>query len=134
MKVAINTLTLKSAHKYRGIGYYTINLLEALKQETSVEISEFTRLSEVKDVNIIHYPWFDLFFHTLPIRRKFPTVVTIHDVIPLVFPQYYPKGLKGKISFMLQKMALSSCRYIITDSDTSKYDIVYRETIKNQER
>ncbi len=130
MKVAINTLTLKSAHKYRGIGYYTINLLEALKQETSVEISEFTRLSEVKDVNIIHYPWFDLFFHTLPIRRKFPTVVTIHDVIPLVFPQYYPKGLKGKISFMLQKMALSSCRYIITDSDTSKYDIVRQLKIR----
>lgn len=132
MKVAINTLPLKSAHKYRGIGYYTVNLLESLKQETSMEVFEFNKLSDVKDANVIHYPWFDLFFHTLPIRRHFPTVVTIHDVIPLIFPKHYPAGLKGKINFMLQKMALSSCRYIITDSNTSKQDIVKFLKIKNE--
>lgn len=124
MKIAVNNLPLKSAHRTRGIGYYTFNLLEVLKQEASVKVQEFTNLSEIKDADVVHYPWFDLFFHTLPIIRKFPTVVTIHDVIPLVFPKNYPVGLRGKINFILQKIALASCKYVITDSKTSKTDIV----------
>lgn len=123
MKVAINTLPLKSSHKYRGIGYYTSCLLEVLKQDVAIEVYEFTKLSQVRDVDIVHYPWFDFFFHTLPLRKPFPTVVTIHDVIPLIFPNYYPVGVKGKINFFLQKIALGSCKYIITDSKTSKKDI-----------
>lgn len=124
MKVAINILPLQSAHKTRGIGYYTSHLLRSFKQDKSVDVQEFTKLNKVKDANVIHYPWFDLFFHTLPVRRRFPTVVTIHDVMPLVFPQHYLVGLKGKINFALQKIALNSCKYIITDSKTSKEDIV----------
>ena len=124
MKVAICNLPLKSAHKTRGIGYYTSYLLEALKQDSLIEVEEFINLSEDSDADIVHYPWFDLFFHTLPIKRKFPTVVTIHDVIPLVFSKDYPVGLKGKINFILQKIALASCKYIITDSNISKKDII----------
>ena len=133
MKIAINNLPLKSAHQTRGIGYYTRSLLEVLKQEISVEVQEFINLSEVKEADVVHYPWFDLFFHTLPIIRKFPTVVTIHDVIPLVFPNNYPVGLRGKINFILQKIALGSCKYIITDSKTSKTDIVkHLKTTENK--
>ena len=124
MKVAINDLPLKSAHKTRGIGYYTSHLLEALKGDDSVEVQQFTNLSEVKDAEVVHYPWFDLFFHTLPVRRHFPTVVSIHDVIPLIFPKNYQVGVKAKINFMLQKIALVSCKYIITDAKCSKQDII----------
>lgn len=124
MKIAINNLPLKTAHKTRGIGYYTSHLLEALKQDDSVEVKEFTKLSEITGAQVLHYPWFDLFFHTLPINRRFPTVVTIHDVIPLVFSKQYPVGFRGKINFMLQKIALGSCKYIITDSENSKTDII----------
>lgn len=123
MKIAINNLPLKSVHKYRGIGYYTSGLLKSLKQDNSIEVSEFTKLSEISNTDVIHYPWFDLFFHTLPIRRRFPTVVTIHDVMPLIFSKQYPVGLWGKVNFMLQKAALKSCKYIITDSEISKRDI-----------
>ena len=124
MQIAINIWPLKTAHKERGIGYYTRNLLEALKADRSIQIQEFIKLSEVKDVDVLHYPWFDLFFHTLPLKRPFPTVVTIHDVIPIIFPDYYPVGIKGKINFFLQRLALRSCKIIITDSQTSKDDIV----------
>lgn len=124
MKIAINTLPLETGHKHRGIGYYTSHLLEALKADPLVQITEFKALSEVNDVEVVHYPWFDLFFHTLPIRKHFPTVVTIHDVIPLVFSKYYPVGFRGKINFILQKIALRSCKQIITDSKTSKKDII----------
>ena len=124
MHIAINTLPLKTAHKKRGTGYYTRNLLEALKKDSSIQISEFTDLSKVSDVDIVHFPWFDFAFHTLPIRRSFKTVVSIHDVIPLIFSKYYPLGIKGKFNFFLQKMALGSCKKIITDSKISKADIV----------
>ncbi|MDP3974393.1 MAG: glycosyltransferase family 1 protein [bacterium] len=124
MKIAINNLPLKGVHKTRGIGYYTSHLIEILKKDQSIEIQEFTNLSEIKNADVLHYPFFDLFFHTLPIRRQFPTVVTIHDVIPLIFPENYPVGLKGRINFILQKIALRNCKYIITDSNISKVDII----------
>lgn len=124
MRIAFNILPLKTAHKLRGIGYYTSNLLEKLKDDESLEILEFTNINEVKDVDIIHYTWFDFYFHTLPIRRKFKTLVTIHDVIPLLFPQHYPAGFKGKLNFVLQKLALRSVNAIITDSNISKRDLI----------
>lgn len=124
MKVAINTLSLKSAHKKRGIGYYTARLIEYLKNDSSIEVEEFVKVSEVKNVDVIHYPWFDFFFHTLPLKKPFPTVVTIHDTIPLIFSDHYPVGIKGKINFILQRASLRSCRFIITDSRTSRGDII----------
>lgn len=123
MKVAVNVFPLRSAHKNRGIGYYTQNLLENLKQEQDLKILEFINLSEVRDVDIIHYPWFDFFFHTLPVKRPYPTVVSVHDVIPLKFAKHYPLGLRGKLNLTLQKWAVKSCEAIITDSLVSKADI-----------
>lgn len=123
MQIAINNSPLSSAHKHRGIGYYTSNLIRTLKKDPSITVREFVKLSEVKKADILHYPWFDFYFHTLPIKRIFPTIVTIHDVIPLVFPQHYPVGLRGKLNFILQKIALKNCKFIITDSQASKEDI-----------
>lgn len=123
MKVAFNVFPLKSAHKNRGIGYYTQNLLEGLKKEHDLEILEFTDLSEIKGVDLIHYPWFDFFFHTLPVKRPYPTVVSVHDVIPLKFAKHYPAGVRGKLNLTLQKWAIKSCEAIITDSKVSKADI-----------
>lgn len=130
MKIAFNTLPLETAHKTRGIGYYTSNLLNSLEQDEDLEILKFTNISQIKDVDLIHYPWLDFYFHTLPIRRKFKTVVTIHDVIPLIFPQHYPVGFKGKLKFSLQRLALKSVNAVITDSNTSKRDIIKYLKIK----
>lgn len=123
MKVAINIKPLKTLHKGRGIGYYTTHLVESLKKDESLDILEFTDLNQIKDVDLIHYPWFDFYFHSLPLKRPTKTIVTIHDVIPLIFPEHYPPGLRGKINSYLQKLALRSVKGIITDSYTSKKDI-----------
>ncbi len=124
MKIAINTQPLKTGHKDRGIGNYTSNLIEALKSDPNIEITEFTNLSQVKEVDLIHYPWFDFYFHTLPINKPYPAIVTIHDVIPLKFKDHYPFGLRARFNLGLQKLALSGSKQIITDSNVSKKDII----------
>lgn len=124
IKISINSSPLSSGHKTRGIGFYTKNLLAYLKQIPELEIIEFTKLSEVKKTDVIHFPYFDLFQHSLSGNLKFPTVVTVHDVIPLVFPQHYPPGIKGFINLQLQKFSLKKMSAIITDSEASKKDII----------
>lgn len=123
MKVAINTLPLKTGHKTRGIGFYTKNLLEGLNNRPDIKIQEFADISEVSKADLVHYPFFDLFQRTLSLRKKFPTVITIHDVIPLVFPDRYPPGIKGIINNYYQKLALKNVEAVITDSEASKKDI-----------
>lgn len=123
IQVAFNISPLKTGHKTRGVGTYTKNLLNALQKRSDVQVEEFENLSAVGSADIIHYPWFDLFFHTLPFKKKFPTVVTIFDVIPLVFPKQHPLGTKGKINLFLQRLSLSGCKQIITDSLASQKDI-----------
>lgn len=132
MKVAINTLPLTTGHKVRGVGYYTQHLLQGMKDDSEVEVTEFTKQADLKgkSIDLIHYPWFDFFFHSLPINKTFPAVVTIHDAIPLVFKDRYPLGLKGKINLTLQKISLKNCKFFITDSMASKKDIVKHLSIK----
>ena len=132
IKIAVNIKPLNSAHKDRGIGHYTSHLVEYLKKDESLEIKEFMDIDEIKDANLVHYPWFDFYFHTLPLRRKIKTVVTIHDVIPLIYSVHYPAGFKGRINFYLQKLALRSVEAIITDSYSSKKDIIKYLKIKDE--
>jgi glycosyltransferase involved in cell wall biosynthesis len=125
MKVALDVSPLKTGHQFRGIGIYTQNLKEAFEKS---RISDFNfELVEGRkipaDCDLVHYPFFDLFFLTLPLNKPKPTVVTIHDVIPLVFPQNYPPGLKGSLKFQGQKFSLKGVKAVITDSKNSQKDI-----------
>jgi len=126
MKVAINTSPLKNENRYRGIGIYTEQLVKSLGLLSASDF--FCRLVEdktiIEDDDLIHYPFFDPFFLTLPLKKAKPTVVTIHDVIPLIFPEYYPPGIKGSLKLQIQKFSLKSVKAVITDSENSKRDIV----------
>src|SRR5690606_29173970 len=55
-------------------------------------------------------------------RQK--TVVTIHDLIPLRFPDHFPTGFKGRVKWYIQKKRLKNVDAIITDSQASKEDII----------
>ena len=70
MKIAINSLPLKSGHKYRGIGFYTKYLLDGLKKK-NLDIQEFSDISEVKDADIVHYPFFDFLKKHCQSRKSF---------------------------------------------------------------
>ena len=125
MKVAINVSPLKNTNRYRGVGIYTDLLVKSFRL-LKIPGFSFQLVEEKKfpqDCDLIHYPFFDLFFLTLPIKKLKPTVVTIHDVIPLVFPEHYPVGLRGSLKFQIQKKSLKNVKAVITDSENSKRDI-----------
>ncbi|MCC6711159.1 MAG: glycosyltransferase family 4 protein [Candidatus Pacebacteria bacterium] len=123
-KVLINVQPLSSGHAVRGVGMYTRFLTEALEKNPTIEVFR-SGLDEIKNQDITHYPFFDLFFPTLPFLKRGKTVVTIHDVIPLLFPKQYPPGKRGTLNFMRQKLALKKVDAIITDSFASKKDIIF---------
>lgn len=126
MLVAYDTSPIKSGHQVRGIGAYTKNLLFQFQSNKYKDI-DFTYFDDPKSppqADIVHHPYFDLFFRTLSPTKSAKKVVTIHDVIPLVFPNFFPVGPKGFINLFFQKRALRSVDAIICDSKTSKADIV----------
>jgi glycosyltransferase involved in cell wall biosynthesis len=76
-----------------------------------------------QDADIVHYPYFDPFFLTLPLVKAKQTIVTVHDLIPLVFPYKFPAGIRGNIKWQVQKASLRRASRIIADSLSSKNDI-----------
>lgn len=101
----------------RGVGFYISGLVSALRNIGDVNLTQ-------ENPDIIHYPYFDLFYPTLPIIKSRPVVVTIHDVTPLVMADRYPKGLKGNLGLFHQRISLTNVAAVITDSECSKKDIV----------
>lgn len=124
MRILLDTSPLNSGHAGRGIGAYTRNLLAALQDKDDVDvIAEAYTHKRARDLDIVHFPYFDLFFATMPSVKE-PSVVTIHDVIPLQFPAQYPIGFKGRWAHLRQVGRLGSINHIVTDSQTSKDRIV----------
>lgn len=125
MRIAIDSTPLSSGHNVRGTGSYTKNLIEALqKYEKQHSYSFFTRGKNLPDnVGLVHYPCFDPFFTTLPLRKPKPVIVSVHDLVPLIFPDKFPRGMKGEIAWQIQKRSLRAVARIITDSQQSKEDI-----------
>lgn len=130
MKVAIDISPIKTGHflkhRVRGTGVYLENLKRSLlKYHPENKYIFFTRGEKLpKDTDLVHYPYFEPFFRTLPLFRKYKTVITIHDLTPMVFPKEFPAGIRGKIKWQMQKYALKKADAIITDSNSSKKDIV----------
>lgn len=110
-------------HKYRGTGVYARGLFSALSKLKNVKISLLQISDNFREYDVIHYPYFDPFFLTLPLLKMRPTVVTVHDVIPIKFWKYYHPGMRGTIKWFVQKFSLSLSSGILTDSYASKRDI-----------
>ena len=124
MNIAINVSPLQTGHKVRGTGFYLVNLKNALlKYFPERKFTFFTgKINE--SVDLVHYPYFDPFFLSLPLRKNYPLIVTVHDLTPIVFPKHFPIGIKGRLKWYMQKIALKSADAVITDSEASKKDIV----------
>ncbi len=123
MRVAFDNSPLETNHNVRGIGSYTQNLVNALKEVQNLELEFFKNGEFIPRADLVHYPYFDLFFKSLPSSRNYKRIVTIHDVIPLVFPDKFPAGPRGFINLFFQKRALKNVDFVICDSQTSLADI-----------
>lgn len=126
MNIAIDISPLQTGHKVRGVGFYLQHLKDALVRFCPEhEYYFFTKQEEIPEKSdLIHYPYFDPFFLTLPFFQKKKTVVTVHDLTPLVFPKHFPAGIRGTFNWQLQRLALQRAAAVITDSHCSKQDVI----------
>jgi len=69
-------------------------------------------------LDLLHCPYF-----ASPLASPIPTVVTIHDVIPLLLPEY-SAHLAGRAYTQLSALAARRARAVIAVSECSKRDIV----------
>lgn len=126
MKIAIDVSPLKSGnflqHRVRGTGFYIENLKASLqKYFPSEQYVFFVRGDTLPaDTSIIHCTYFEPFFLTVPLNNLPKTIVTVHDLTPLVFSKEFPAGIKGRLRWGIQKFLLRKCAAIVTDSESSK--------------
>lgn len=125
MTIVIDGSCLQTEYKGRGVGRYTRNLVAALKKlDTAHKFILTSRLESVKEADVVHYPYFDLFHRHLPfLPPAKKEVVTIHDLIPLRFPQSYRPGIRSGLNLWLQKNLIKRSAAVITDSAWSAKDI-----------
>lgn len=100
----------------RGIGVYAENLISGLKKVNGLSLVQ-------KNADIVHFPYFDLFYPTLKLLPNTKTIVTIHDVTPLVMADRYPKGILSTFNLVRQWLSLKKVSAVITDSENSKKDL-----------
>jgi len=123
MKIAYVKGVNSNLDSTRGIGANTKMLLEAL---ANFKNNKFKVVNSPRDADIIHYVKFHPFFISLPFTKpkNSKLVLTIHDLIPLIYPTHYPPGVKGNVRFLINKFLVKkNVDRIITISETSKKDI-----------
>ncbi len=125
IKVAIDSGPTKSGDALRGIGVHTINLVKHLRKmkDLDIDVVDFSKV-DLSEYDIAHYQKFNPYFFSVPFFKKTKTVLTIHDLIYLIYPKAYPPGIKGRLRFWLQRLLVKKADAVITISETSKKDIV----------
>lgn len=135
IRVAINAAFLNRPDT--GSGQYLMHLSEELrKPEYGIEVQliqppstsnidklrfeqiGFPRAAQSASADLAHVPYFGS-----ALWPRLPTVVTIHDLIPIVLPAYRG-SLKVRAYTKLVALAARRARAIIADSAASKRDIV----------
>ena len=136
IKIAIVSGASKKGDSVRGIGAHNSNLFAAFKKTSNkqllplrgkdFEIPEVGRDDDLSKFDVVHFTAFRPYFISLPFFKPKNTkfVLTIHDLIMLIYPKHYPSGVKGWIKFQINKYLIKKyVDRIITISETSKKDI-----------
>jgi glycosyltransferase involved in cell wall biosynthesis len=99
MRVAFDS---RPAADPRGIGRYTRSLLEALRSEAAARGGEIIEGTRHRGADVFHSPWID----GAPLRPRCPSVVTLHDLVPLKRPgEYLRSGLRFKLRYLAVERA-----------------------------
>lgn len=78
----------------------------------------FPRACRRWGADLIHVPYW-----ASPLFSSIPVVVTIHDLIPLLLPEY-EGGMLGKVYNRLVSASARRAAYVLTDSEASRQDII----------
>jgi len=127
MKVAYDIGSAGGGNAVRGIGRNTNELLNKLKGKVDAfDFKSNDRKLKTGGYDIAHYTVFNPHAWSVPFFKPTKKVIlTIHDLIRLVYPAAYPPGVKGALRFLIQKyLVKKNVDHIITISETSKKDIV----------
>lgn len=120
MKVAIDSGSIKKGSLF-GMGTYVRELSGYLK---GVDIVDFSKKS-LGSYKVLHFTKFKPFVVSLPLSKPKGTkfVLTIYDLIPLIYALHYPSGLRGWLNWQINKFLIrKNIDAIITISETSKKD------------
>ncbi|MCS7231965.1 MAG: glycosyltransferase family 1 protein [Elusimicrobiota bacterium] len=79
----------------------------------------FARIIKKAKLDVFHSPHYNL-----PIMYPKKIIVTIHDLIHLIFPEYLPSKLAWLYAKFLMKMACKRSQKIIAVSENTKNDIL----------
>ncbi len=114
----------------RGVGRY----LQILKENFS---REFIFTSKIKNLDlnenlklkiensVFINPFFNFLQPPLTLKRLAKKqIAVIHDLIPLKYPSHFPAGIRGKLNIFLNNLTLKNYDLVITDSESSKKDII----------
>jgi len=152
MRVGLDARIL--AHPRSGIAVYVVNLIRELLKYPDVDIALFSDkpicdeyASAVKGTEVVVFGqshrrlWaqfslpgqlkklkIDIYHATwnnaVPILASCPTILTVHDIIPLVVDGYF-KNYKKRARYLLSMhSALRRARAILTDAESTKRDLM----------
>lgn len=121
----ISPISGSSKHSVRGVGSYIRLLMDNLPKYDPNNIYTFFSGGEniPKNSDVIHYPYFDSFHFSIPRGSLSKTIVTVHDLTPIVFPEHFPSGLKGKLFWNIQRQMIPFLGGIITVSESAAGDV-----------
>lgn len=110
-----NRIPIKGMHKFYGImtSLHILKGAEFYNHKVSVE----SLLS--KDFDVFHPTFFDPYF--LKYLGSRPWVITVHDMMPELFPQYYKRW---DIQRTFKRKYLKDASAIVAVSETTKKDII----------
>jgi alpha-1,3-rhamnosyl/mannosyltransferase len=111
MKLAFDS---RPAPVWHGVGRYARCLLDALAEHAPGAVVE---TQDPRRGDVFHSPWLD----GAPLRSPVPTVVTIHDLIPLKHPGDY---LRTALRFKLRYLAVQRATRVIVPTQTVADDAI----------
>lgn len=127
LKIAIDNKPLVSGHRVRGVGRYTKELIASLNKVSFGKLKYSavdTSKVNLSNYDVIHLPFFNPITSRLPETDLSKVVITIHDLIPMIYPKVYQAGIGGYINLAKQKRLLRNVGKVIVPSETSKKDVI----------
>lgn len=124
MTIGIDISPLKSGHKVRGVGAYVSLIKNNIEKYDKVNEYIFFENKVPSGIDLVHYPYFDPFFPTLPLRKELKAIVTVHDLTPIKFKKNFPVGIKGYLRWKYNEVLLKKIDRVVVDSKSSKKDVV----------